>query len=100
MAAILWSGVGMVVFGTSIRFLQMSGWRQIDVSAEEIVRRSPGWKCIVLGGVLEEQCNALFAAGRLAGWDVDFPEDATGGSNAGAECPLDSSAGQPAAAYG
>jgi len=51
------------VFGTSIRFLKLSGWRQIDVSAEEIVRRSPGWKCTVLGGVLEEQCNALFASG-------------------------------------
>jgi tRNA(Arg) A34 adenosine deaminase TadA len=63
MAAILWSGIGMVVFGTSIRFLQKNGWRQIDVFAEEIVRRSPDWKCTVLGGVLEPQCNALFASG-------------------------------------
>jgi tRNA(Arg) A34 adenosine deaminase TadA len=63
MAAILWSGLGMVVFGTSIRFLQRCGWRQIDIGAEEVVRRSPGMRCPVVGGVLEEECNALFAPG-------------------------------------
>ena len=30
MAAILWSGIGTVVFGSSIRFLQQQGWKQID----------------------------------------------------------------------
>ncbi len=63
MAAILWSGIQMVVFGTSIRFLQQHGWRQIDVLAEEIVRRSPGWQCTIVGGVLQKECNSLFAAG-------------------------------------
>jgi tRNA(adenine34) deaminase len=63
MAAILWSGIGTVVFGTSIRFLQANGWRQIDILADEIVRRSPGWTCTVIGGVLEAECNALFTAG-------------------------------------
>ncbi len=66
-AAILWSGIEMVVFGTSIRFLQENGWRQIDILAEEVVRRSPTWRCTVIGGVLEEDCNALFlAAQRLS----------------------------------
>lgn len=63
MAAILWSGIQMVVFGASIRFLQQHGWRQIDVLAEEIVRRSPGWQCKLVGGVLQEECNRLFVAG-------------------------------------
>lgn len=63
MAAILWSGIGTVVFGATIRFLQANGWRQIDVLADEIVRRSPGWTCTLVGGVLESECNALFAAG-------------------------------------
>jgi len=63
MAATLWSGIQMVVFGTSIRFLQQHGWRQIDVLAEEIVRRSPGWQCTIVGGVLQDECNRLFAAG-------------------------------------
>lgn len=60
--AILWSGIGMVVYGTSIRFLQSRGWRQIDILAEEVVRRSPSWGCTLIGGVLEEECNALFEA--------------------------------------
>ena len=60
--AILWSGIGTVVYGTSIRFLQSRGWRQIDILAEEVVRRSPSWRCTVIGGVLEKECNALFEA--------------------------------------
>jgi tRNA(Arg) A34 adenosine deaminase TadA len=58
--AILWSEIATVVFGTSIRFLQQHGWRQIQMPADEIVRRSPGWKCTIIGGVLEQACNALF----------------------------------------
>jgi len=60
--AILWSGIGAVVYGTSIRFLQSLGWRQIEILAEEVVRRSPGWRCVLIGGVLEQECNALFEA--------------------------------------
>jgi tRNA(adenine34) deaminase len=58
--AVLWSGIGAVVYGTSIRFLQSLGWRQIDILAEEVVRRSPAWRCTLVGGVLEQECNALF----------------------------------------
>jgi tRNA(Arg) A34 adenosine deaminase TadA len=58
--AILWTGIEMVVFGTSIRSLQKMGWRQIDISAEEVIRRSPSWRCTILGGVLEKECDALF----------------------------------------
>lgn len=65
--AILWSGIEMVVFGTSIRFLQVNGWRQIDILAEEVVRRSPTWRCKIVGGVLEEECNALFLAASRRG---------------------------------
>ena len=60
--AILWSGIETVVYGTSIRFLQSLGWRQIDILAEEVVRRSPFWRCTLIGGVLEQECNALFEA--------------------------------------
>lgn len=59
--AILWTGIQMVVFGTSIRSLQKMGWRQIDILAEEVVRRSPGWRCTITGGVLEHDCDSLFA---------------------------------------
>ncbi len=60
--AILWSGIGTVVYGTSIRVLQKLGWRQIDILAEEVVRRSPAWRCTLIGGILAQECNALFEA--------------------------------------
>jgi len=53
-------GIGAVVFGASIRFLLDIGWRQIDIPADEVARRSPGWMCAVTGGVLEGECNELF----------------------------------------
>ena len=59
-AAILWTGIEMVIFGTSIRSLQRLGYRQIDILAEEVIRRSPAWNCAISGGVLEQECDALF----------------------------------------
>ncbi len=64
--AILWSGIGTVVFGTSIQFLQQHGWWQIDLSARELVSRSPRKKCTVPEGVLEQECNALFLGARTS----------------------------------
>ena len=59
--AILWTGIEMVVFGTSNGSLQRMGWRQNDILAEEVIRRSPAWRCTILGGVLEQGCDELFA---------------------------------------
>ena len=65
--AVLFAGIGTVVFGASIRFLADTGWEQIEIPAEEIVRRAPGMRCLVVGGVLEEECRDLFlAVGRAA----------------------------------
>jgi tRNA(adenine34) deaminase len=61
----LWSGIETVVFGTSIRSLQRMGWRQIDILAEEVIRRSPAWNCTLIGGVLERDCDALFQKSML-----------------------------------
>ncbi len=75
--AILWTGIGTVVFGTSIRSLQRLGWRQIDILAEEVVRRSPAWKCTLIGGVLERDCDALFEWAmlqRVSSSDAAFVE--------------------------
>lgn len=60
--AILWANIGAVVFGTSIRTLQKLGWPQIDIHAEEMARRTPFCKCQLVGGILEAECDALFAA--------------------------------------
>ena len=60
--AIHWTGIDMVVFGSSIRFLQQLGWKQIDILAQEVVQRTPFSKCTLIGGILEEECNSLFEA--------------------------------------
>ncbi len=60
--AILWTGIGTVVFLTSIRFLQRLGWKQMDLQAAELVRRSLAFSCQLIGGILEEECNARFSA--------------------------------------
>ena len=58
--AILWTGIETVVFGTSIGYLLQLGWKQIDIAAEEVVRRGPAFHCRITAGVLEAECNALF----------------------------------------
>jgi tRNA(adenine34) deaminase len=60
--AIAWCGIGTVVFGTSIAYLERLGWWQIDIPAAEMVARTPFRSCRLIGGVLEAECNALFAA--------------------------------------
>jgi tRNA(Arg) A34 adenosine deaminase TadA len=62
-AAILWAGIPRVVYGTSIPFLAAHGWWQIDLRATEVAARAPGRPCTIVGGVLEAECDALFAAG-------------------------------------
>jgi tRNA(adenine34) deaminase len=59
-AAALWARLRAVVFGTSIPFLQSRGWWQIDIRAEEVFRRAAAHRCVLLGGILEAECNALF----------------------------------------
>ncbi len=66
--AILWTGIGTVVYGTSIRTLQKQGWRQIDIPAAEVIRRSPTWQCTLIAGILEKECDALFVAASKGTW--------------------------------
>jgi len=62
--AILWAGIPEVVFGTSIRTLAQLGWNQIDISAEEVARRTPFSACVLMGGILEDECDAIFQTAR------------------------------------
>jgi tRNA(adenine34) deaminase len=61
-SAIEWAGIPLVVYGTSIPFLKSNGWQQIDIRAEEVIRRTPFRRTALLGGILEDECNALFLA--------------------------------------
>jgi tRNA(adenine34) deaminase len=65
-SAVLWAGIGTVVFGSSIPFLSKLGWWQINVRAEEMVRSTPFRRCVLVGGVLEGECNELFLAAGQA----------------------------------
>jgi tRNA(adenine34) deaminase len=61
-SAILWAGIEEVVFGTPIPKLQSLGWGQIEIRAAEVIARFPGHTCRLIGGVLEAECDPLFAA--------------------------------------
>lgn len=65
-SAVVWTGIGTIVYGSSIPHLQSLDWWQIDLRAEEVLRRAPFRSCRLIGGVLEHECNALFVrAGSL-----------------------------------
>lgn len=65
--AIHWTGIETVVFGTSIRFLQGLGWKQIDILAEYVVQQTPFGRCELIGGILVDECNSLFEAASSKG---------------------------------
>lgn len=60
MSAILWLGIGRVVYGTSQETLAKYGWKLIAIPSSEIATRSWRRDLSIVGGVLEEQCNRLF----------------------------------------
>lgn len=61
--AILFAGIPLVVYGSSMPFLQSIGWEQIDLRAAALAALSrPG--CQLLGGVLDRECDARFLHAR------------------------------------
>jgi len=58
--AVLWAGIREVVFGTSIAQLKTLGWKQIDITAEEVVARSWDPSVVVVAGVCAAECDQLF----------------------------------------
>jgi tRNA(Arg) A34 adenosine deaminase TadA len=61
-AAILWSGIRRVVYGTSVPTLRRLGWRQFSIRAAEIIAAWPHAPCELVGGVCETECDAIFSA--------------------------------------
>lgn len=61
-SAVAWAGIGTVVFGSSIPYLKSLNWSQIDIRAAEVAQRASFRKCVILGGILEPECNDLFRA--------------------------------------
>jgi tRNA(Arg) A34 adenosine deaminase TadA len=63
MANALWAGLDRVVYGATIEDANRH-CRQIQIPAEELVRRSD-MQCIVTGPVLREVCYTLFTDPRM-----------------------------------
>jgi tRNA(Arg) A34 adenosine deaminase TadA len=84
-SAIAWVGIPEVYYGTSIPCLQKMGWRQIEIRAEEVIRRTPFRDIRIVGEILETECDALFTAADslrrsdvgeqpvTGGWAPDMP---------------------------
>jgi len=66
-AAIVWTRMPLVVYGSSIPFLQTCGFGQINIRAQKIVDAAifDYGNCTILGGILEKECDALFETAKL-----------------------------------
>ncbi len=65
-AAIIWAGIPEVVFGTSISTLEMLGWNQIGLSAQQVSEYAKFATCKITGGVLVNECDDLFRRAKQA----------------------------------
>jgi tRNA(adenine34) deaminase len=60
MSALVWAGIGGVVFGTSIDELRRVGIDQIAIAAQTVADASPFYRGLLLGGVLQSETDRLF----------------------------------------
>jgi tRNA(adenine34) deaminase len=65
-AASVWAQVAGIVFGTSIAALIRFGWSQLDLASGVVVGYSPFGVPPVVGSVLVEETDPLYAAGPPA----------------------------------
>ncbi|KTD63655.1 cytidine/deoxycytidylate deaminase [Legionella santicrucis] len=61
-SAVVWANIPRVVFATSLEYLKSHGWDQIDFHASEINEKSPFYHGVIIGGVLADKANPLFAS--------------------------------------
>lgn len=60
MSALVWAGIGSVVFASSIQGILAAGIDQIEIRAQAIVDASPFFKGVLLGGVLAAETDKMF----------------------------------------
>ena len=60
MSALVWAGIGGVVYGSSAAAIKKSGIDIFSFGAKEINRGSGFSQTQLLGGILESECDALF----------------------------------------
>jgi len=59
-SAILWAGIPLVVYGSSMPYLVERGWGYVNIRSQAVIDASLIGKCQSIGGVLEKECNQLF----------------------------------------
>ena len=62
MSALVWAGIGGVVFASSIDSIRRAGIDQIDISAKAVIEASPFYRGTLLGGVLQAETDRMFMA--------------------------------------
>lgn len=60
MSALLWAGIGGVVYASSIATIGRAGMGAIAIPAKDVVAAADFWQTALLGGVLEAECDAMF----------------------------------------
>ena len=61
MSAIIWAGIGGVVWATSIKTLREVGFDQVDIGSPDVAAAAPFWRGGIMGGVLAEETDRMFA---------------------------------------
>jgi tRNA(adenine34) deaminase len=60
MSAVVWAGIGGVVYGSSITALTEAGITQIMIDAIAVRDAAPFYRGRIMGGVLRTETDALF----------------------------------------
>jgi len=60
MSALVWAGIGGVVFASSIEGIKRAGIGQIEITARQVVDATPFRKPMLLGGVLAAETDRMF----------------------------------------
>ena len=65
MSAIIWAGIGGVVYDSSITTLTEAGVAQIMIRASAVRDAAPFYRGRIMGGVLRAETDALFRNRRV-----------------------------------
>ncbi len=60
MSALVWAGIGGVVFASSIDIIRRAGIEQISIAARTVIEQSPFYNGALLGGVLASETDRMF----------------------------------------
>jgi tRNA(adenine34) deaminase len=60
MSALVWAGIGGVVFASSIDSIRRAGIDQIAIGAKAVIEASPFYHGTLLGGVLQAETDRMF----------------------------------------